>query len=107
MPETIALPDDDLAETFERWAISDDEVLDWKVRGLSHGLVRATARELMELHSRRHEAGQRDTRPPLTVAELTEQLGKKSSDATYRLLQRGRIPGAFNDGAKTRWYIPP
>jgi len=25
---------------------------------------------------------------------------------TYRLLQQNRIPGAFNDGPKTRWYIP-
>jgi hypothetical protein len=39
------------------------------------------------------------------VAELALQLGK-STDATYRLLQQNRIPGAFNDGPKTRWYIP-
>jgi excisionase family DNA binding protein len=90
---------------YGRSEIGDDEVFDWKVRGLSHGLVRATARELEELFAGRHEAGQRDTQPALTVAELAEQLGK-SSHATYRLLKQGRIPGTFNDGAKTRWYIP-
>jgi excisionase family DNA binding protein len=94
-----------VGERFESCAIRDDEVLDWKVRGLSHCLVRATAREIEDLFARRHEAAQRDTRPALTVAELAQQLGK-STHAIYRLLRQGRIPGAFNDGSKTRWYIP-
>ncbi len=39
----------------------------------------------------------------LTVAELAADLGY-SVHQTYRLLERGLVPGAFKAGS--RWYIP-
>lgn len=80
---------------------ADAAILEWRVRATEAEMETLVA----DLVARRR--GRPSSHAPgLTVLELACALGK-SPDATYRLLWQGRIPGAFNDGPRTRWHIPP